>query len=483
MINGKVFEYLKKQYGCNISTAFYSNIDVWRDWWRGFHQPFHHYKWSNGSRLLDRDMFTLKMAKKVCEDWAAILLNQKTQIIIDDKKTDIFLQGENENGGVLGCNKFWRQGNALMEKAFYSGTGAVTIRFTGLKVAANGALLRTPKTVIKLSFLSAEHIIILSKDNDNITEAAFCSHLNLKGTDYIYLEVHTLDSEGNYIISNKYFKEENGTLTEAPLPSGMLSAIHTHSPVPLFAIVSPNIVSNIDGGNGLGQSVFSDALDTLKGIDIAYNNLCCDFKLGAKKVFMNKSLLDMVDGKTIAPDDINQQLFSFVGDELTNADGGKQLVQEHNPLLRTEENTKGIQAQLDYLSFKVGFGTKHYQFNAGSIVTATQYTGDKQDLIQNANKHYTAVEEFLLQLVRGILWAGKNVLGADINPEAELQIKFDESALIDEAAERAKDAEDINLLIMQPWEYRVKWYGETKEQALEVLSEVQSDDDIMGFGG
>lgn len=33
---------------------------------------------------------------------------------------------------------------------------------------------------------------------------------------------------------------------------------------------------------------------------------------------------------------------------------GKSMVQEHNPDLRVADNTAGIQAQLDYLSFKVG---------------------------------------------------------------------------------------------------------------------------------
>ena len=58
---------------------------------------------------------------------------------------------------------------------------------------------------------------------------------------------------------------------------------------------------------------------------------------------------------------------------------------------------------LDYLSFKCGLGTKHYQFNAGSIVTATQYTGDKQELIQNAAKHYIPVEAALKAVVKDAL--------------------------------------------------------------------------------
>lgn len=484
-MNSQILDILQKEYGCGVTTDFYKHIDLWRDWWKGYHKPFHHFKFDNGEKMLERDMFTLKMAKKVCEDWASVLLNQKTKLILKDTASGVWLQGENETGGVLGNNNFWLQGNLLMEKAFYSGTAAAVIRFKHLRMMSDGQVLRTPETSVKISYISAEHIVVLSTDSGAVTEVAFCSEHIDDGNKYIYLEIHTLNKDGTYVIKNRYFKSENGMLSQSPLPAGMAETVRTGSPVPLFAVISPAIVNNIDESSGMGISVFADAIDQLKGIDIAYNNFVSDFKLGAKKVFMNSSLIKQAsDGTKVAPDDTNQQLFCYVGDELmNNSDGSKQLIQEHNPTIRVEENTKGIQAGLDYLSFKVGFGTKHYQFNAGSIVTATQYTGDKQDMIQNANKHYTAVEAFLQQLVRGLLWAGKNVLGANVDQDTEITINFDRSALIDENAERLKDKDEVRDELMLPWEYRVKWYGETKEQAKAILAQLESDDDLMGFDG
>ena len=72
-------------------------------------------------KRIERDMFTLKMGKKVCEDWASLLLNEKTEIVIDDKSSSEFVQGAEEEqgtGGVLGDNKFWSKANALIEKSF-----------------------------------------------------------------------------------------------------------------------------------------------------------------------------------------------------------------------------------------------------------------------------------------------------------------------------------------------------------------------------
>lgn len=77
-MNSFVIEWLNKRYRCSISDGYYNTIDVWKDWWRGFHEPFHKVKVFDGKKLRSRDMYTMKMAKKVCEDWASLLINDKT---------------------------------------------------------------------------------------------------------------------------------------------------------------------------------------------------------------------------------------------------------------------------------------------------------------------------------------------------------------------------------------------------------------------
>ena len=60
---------------------------------------------------------------------------------------------------------------------------------------------------------------------------------------------------------------------------------------------------------------------------------------------------------------------------------------EYNPDLRTEQNGKAVQDALDYFSFKCGLGTRRYRFEASGVKTATEYTGDRQDMVQHANRH------------------------------------------------------------------------------------------------
>ncbi|MGN0602719.1 MAG: hypothetical protein ACI4I2_01970 [Oscillospiraceae bacterium] len=494
-MNKQIIQWLNDEFDYNISGEYYDKfIKVWLDWWRGYHIPFHRFFFNNGKKTIKRDLYSLKMGKKVCEDWAAVLLNSKTHIKISDKPANDFVQGERETGGVLGSNCFWTKGNRLIERAFASGTGAVTIHISGgIRLTGEGELHTvetSPNAALQLNYLSAEYIIPLTVDNGRITEAAFVSETSVKGKKYLLLELHRLDDNKNYVISNYRFSADSEQLVPVALPDDMIQTFNTGSPVPWFAVFMPNIENNVECANGLGLSILHNAIDALKAVDLCFNNFCSDFYLGQKKVFMEKSIVEKTDdGVEIAPDDVHQQLFTMIDFPIENGgEDSKRFIMEFNPDLRVDGNTKGVQSALDYLSFKCGLGNKHYQFNGGTVVTATQYTGDQQDLIQNADKHYTAVEQFLLSLVRSIIHIGKHLIGADISENAEIEINFDRSVIIDDSAERLQALQEVRDGVKAGWEYRMEFYGETEEKAKAMIAEISgegtefTDDELMGFG-
>lgn len=466
-----VIDYINKKYNLDVSADYYKNVDLWKRWWKGYDADFHRFKEtaSDGTQI-NRTLSRMKMAKKVCEDWAAILLNEATEIVINDDAASTFLFGRHEGtaedkDGVLEECDFWNEANILIEKAFATGTGAFVCHLNGMSITDDGKLNSDESTGVSIDYLTAEHIIPISQKRGKLTEAAFWSEDVVRGKTTVYLELHLLES-GTYKIENHFFEEKNGGLKEIDLPDNIAEVIYTGTDVPFFSIIRPNIANNIDERTALGISVYADAIDILKGVDLAYNNLNKDFKLGGKKVFLNSRMVRYDDqtGQQITPDDVAQQLFVTTGDGLVDNDG-KKMIEEFNPSLRVAENKDGIQGQLDYLSFKCGFGTKHYQFNAGQIVTATQYTGDKQELLQNASKHYITVTASLKQLMRSLLWIGKNVCGVPLNESAEITIKYDDSYVTDKETERLRDREEVDRGIMQKWEYRMKWYGEDEETA------------------
>ena len=474
---GLAVGYLNKKYETNISTEYYTFIENWRLWWEGYVKEVHSYRelGVDGAARL-RELYRLGMAKRITEDWAALLLNEKTMIVADDKKSGQWLLGdesEQGTGGVLGESNFWAEANELLEKAFAFGTGAFVARADGAKVNENGAVIPSPTCKASIEFVDALSIVPLSVEKSRITEAAFISEFVKMGKTYIYIETHTKGENGNYIIENEYFLLDGMQMKKTDLPKHIAPLIDTGSNIPWFSFIYPNITCNIKECNGLGMSVYANAIDTLKAVDIAYNNFVKDFKLGGKKVFYNKSMLQTNDeGKTITPDDVVQQLFQQVGDGMDF--DAKQMVQEFNPSLRVQENKDGVQAQLDYLSFKCGMGTKRYQFNATGVKTATEYNGERQELVQHAQRHAIVLESALKTLCKALLHIGKVFCGAAVDPDTPININFEDGFVIDDVAARENDRQDVRDGLKQAWEYRVKWYGETEEEAKAALEGMQT---------
>lgn len=459
-------EKLGREYGCTFDTGYYPKIRLWEEWWQGFVPEVHRFvQYGVDGRRIERRIYSMHMGKRICEDWASILLNERTTISVGHRGSGLFLQGQDGTGGVFGKTKFWRQGNELVEKAFALGTGAFVLRVKGMRRTGGGSVVPDPSACVGIEYVTAKQILPISVENGEITEAAFVSGYVRRGKTYAYIETHTKNALGNYVIRNRFYELHEGTLTERKLPSGVAETLDTGSGRRWFSIVRPNIANNMDAPDGMGISVYGNAIDALEGVDLAYNNTNRDIYLGGKKVFYNKALLQRgADGSYISPDDVIQQLFTQLGDD---GDFDKsEMIQEFNPSLRSQENRDSVQAQLDYLSFLCGLGTHRYQFNGTSVIrTATEYVGNKQELIQMAAKHYVLMEEAVKNLCGGILYIGREFCGADADPDAEITLNFENSYIINKDDERNCDREDIRLGLMSPAEYRMKWYGDTEDEA------------------
>lgn len=442
-----VLELLRAEYGLEADGAYYRHIEEWTSWWRGLYEPFHRYRERCDEHLVEREMYTMRLAKKVCEDWAAILLSERTRMGFDDPQAGALVEETFDR-----CD-FWRRANELCERAFATGTGAAVLRVEGARLDEDGV---PHGGRIRMEFLSADAIVPLSVEGGRITEAAFVSESIVRGQRRVYVETHTRQ-DGCWHIRNRFFRMRGGRLEEIEPPEGVAGQVRLPFETPLFSILSPNIVGNIDGARGLGISVFANAIDNLKGIDLAFNNFCRDFKLGGKKVFINQRLTRRdAQGRVLTPDDVAQQLFTTMGE--AELDDTGRLIQEFNPSLRVEENRLGLQAQLDYLSFKVGFGTRYYRFEGnGTSVTATQYVGDKREFLQHAAKHAISAERFLRGVIGAVLALGRGVLGLPLEEQQRYSIRLDDGYILDAESERKRDMEQVGCGVMSAEEYRAKW--------------------------
>lgn len=476
-------KYLNKKKKWQIQGSYYARILEWQDWWRGWYEPFHLIRENKyDGTLRGRKMYRMKMVKRACEDWASLLLNDKTTVTVEDAASAKWLLGEDDQqtGGELGRMEFWPNANALVELAFRSGTGAFVMGIEGLTVH-NGQAVASPGAHLVLDYLPAECILPITTRHGKIIDIAFASEVIVDGKSCIYLQTHQLQ-QGRYHITNEYFTSENENSENAnyepkKLPAGIAASFVTGSSVPWFAVFSPNIVKTYSDGQGLGMSVFAEALDQAKQCDLAFDNYCRDIYLGGKKVFYNQKLFSSApdeNGGTrcIPPDDIRQQLFFATsgGDPDNNPEW-----HEYNPDLRVEDNSRAVQDALDYFSFKCGLGTHHYQFTSSGVKTATEYIGDRQDMVQHANRHQIKIEAALLQLFRSMLWAGKTLLGADIDPDTPITINFDDSYITDAETRRAQDKDDALSGFIPKYRYNMEWRGMNKEEAQTAVQEASEE--------
>lgn len=418
-----------------------SHHDEWLNWYQGYVKDFHHYTVYNGIEMVGKDRYTLGMAKTISEDWANLLLNEKVKIYTG---TDF----DKELEKVFEYNNFRVKGNQLIELAFALGTAAFVEYLD-----ADGEVV--------VDFIRAGMIYPLSWDNGYVNECAFGSMRERDGKKQYYIQIHKLSDRDTYIIENHIVDAESGA--DIDLDEGMLPEVDTGIEIPLFQIITPNIVNNIDLDSPYGISVFANAISQLKGCDLVYDSYMNEFELGKKKITVPVSLAKIQMGETgVAKPvfDKNDTVFYAIPDDRD----GKNTIKEIDFKLRSAEHDLAITKVLDLLSFKCGMGTGRYKFENGVVKTATEVISDKSELYQSLKKHEIVLESALIGMVKAI---GKL---KDVEIE-KVNIDFDDSIIQDKESERQTDKGDIAIGVMGTLEYRMKWYNETEEEAAKMIPE------------
>lgn len=467
----------------NELQDYYSKIDKWRCYWKGYDPKFHKYVIANANKdPMQLNRKSMYMAKKVAEDWASLLLNDKTYVTLgDDKKSQEFLTGDDieQQGGVFGKSNFWNQGNRAVEKAYALGTAVFYLDL--VEPFVNKSKLYAKD--IKIRYIKdPKQFIPLGCENEKITECALYSYKASQGKQYIYLQIMKCEND-KYRIFNHYYQKVNELYQKVELPEGM--AEWYELPCKPFFVLTPNIENNFIEDIPMGASIYSNAIDCLQLCDIAFDNFYTDFYLGRKKIFMDQDMFateqivvkDETTGKNkvvtkpLVGETIEQSLYVNIG---KTTPGENRRFEEYNPSLRVEENKEGIQFALNLLSSKCGFGQNKYQFQTQNMTTATQVRVSNKDQTESIWKQRIQITEVITEMVHSILILGKEICLLDVNQNAKITIKFDDTMFTDEEAERMKDLNDVNAGIMAKYEYRMKWYGEDEDIAKAKIEEIEN---------
>lgn len=465
-------EFLKKELGITVpDVSYYTKIAQWEEWYGGYVPEFHKTRVANGINVIQRDIYHLNMAKRVAEDWSSALLAEDLEIKIessDRNKSSVFVQGSKGDGGVLGSNDFKNLLSQALETAYALGTSAIVLGINNIAVDDSDNIINNNDRSLSLQSFDAMSILPISYDKNKITECAFLSDVVVKGSTCTLINIHMTSPTG-YVIMN-YVVDAKGKKLDAE-SLGFVPFLETLSKVPYFTILKPNIVNNISKITPLGISVYANAIDNLKGTDTAFDACVREVITGQRIIFFNKMLLMTDDsGHSIVPNDCKQSYMQFFGDDALS--DVKEFIKEFHPTLNTEGLDKELQNQLNMLSLKCGLGAHYYNFTQDGVTTATEYVGERQDFQRNAIKNSGYLTSAVKTLIRAILSAGKQFLGANVNPDSKIVVTAQDNVLADDITIREQDRIDVENGILSKAEYRAKWHNETIEAATKAIGAI-----------
>lgn len=452
-------------YDISIKTNNDKNVDLWDSWYKGNVKSFHTYwVYNRPGRKVRRKKRTLQMFKKVCEDWADLLMSDKVDIRLENEDDNEMLQK------LINDLKLYVIINQGIEKAFALGTGALIFSIKGLNT--NGEqLIVGENTEPFVEFVDAKKVIPLSWSNEDVTECAFINYKTEQGTKYIYISMHVLDKNNEYVIKNYKFRYDNKKMY-ASEDDNILEKFETHSKIPWFTCIKPNICNNYEDDSPFGISVCANSIATLMNIDDIYDCKDLEVMLGKRRTFVSEDLLTYDEGKeqyVFDPNDISV----YVLPKNFNKD---MLIQSDNDDLRTDKMINDLNNELDVLSSKVGFGQEHYSFNNRQIQTATEVISQNSDMYRTIKKHELLLEANLKQFFKALIQGCNMIKYNDYEFKSdEVIIDFDDSIIEDKGTELQRAQNNVSLGLLSKKTYLIDYLGYSEDEAIKELENIDNE--------
>ena len=321
--------------------------------------------------------------------------------------------------------------------------------------------------------------------NDVIDGVIFHNWKKVDKKWYTRLEYHRFEGD-LYLISNKCYlgDKPDDTKEQVDISTTPWSGLTEEAAVqnvdkPIFGVLRMPQANNIDLNSPYGLPVFSEAVQELRDLDIAYSRNSKEIKDSKRTVLLDSdAMIDsgrMLSTQThVALEARRDQLGLPEMVRNVRGDGKEMFYQEINPQLNTETRMTGINALLSQIGYKVGFSNGYFVFNESTgIQTATQVEAEQQRTIQFIKD----VRDKLESCLNGLIYA-INVF-ADLYklaPAGKYEVTYDFSDITYSFEEERAHHYQLAIQGYFPWEeYYVRFLGYSREEAQDLLKMAKSE--------
>ena len=473
----KLEDFLQTNYGYNpdVKNIMQTYIDQWKSWYAGNVKDFHNYFIYNGKKKIKQKRFTMNMAKEISEDWSDILWSEKCEISMADENS------QEQFNELIDSLDLYSLINQSIEKSGALGTESAVVSVYDLIQNEDGMYLDVSNAKTRVDLVDIDWIYPLTWNNKNITECAFGSVEYVKGVRYVVLSVHKLADNGNYIIHNHLFRDNNGNLTEITEQDDVMKDFDTKSNVPWFAIFKPMLTNNLFNNSPFGIPHYANAIDNMKAVDICFDALKNEVNDGRKRIFARADMFNYDDGTQRLVFDPNDTTVYQLPSGATKDD----LIQSDSDNLRTDKQIETLNTNLNILGNKVGFENDHYKYDGGKLQTATAVISANSKMFRRKKKLEIGYESAIYDLTRAICYASTQFGTYNINTDG-MVITFDDSILEDVDTISNRALREVNAGLLSKVEYRMKVFGESEEVATENIKKIKEEnpsvDDLLGTG-
>ncbi len=423
-----------------------TKVNEWLNIYKGKIKNHEYYVY-NGKKKVKQILKSLNIASQSCGDLADFFFNEKLDLTFSDETIG------NKIKEVLKANGFLYNSNKLMQLVKALGTGAYCVF--------------KEKDVIKMNYLNAKNIIILSNDNKEVESILFYSTENRKDGEVLTINAHIFDGKQYIIYNREYLKDANGEYRKLDLGKE-LETIETKSVVPKFATIITPENNNIDINSPYGLSCYANAYDTLLSIDRAYDTYDNEVWLGRKRIYVKGGAVQFntdSDGN-ITPifDATDTTYYQIPGNDKDP------MVKDETSTLRITEIKDALQGQLNLYTSKVGLGHNYYKFQNGEVyVNTDNVISANSDVYRKIKKQ----ENIITEAITKVCYAIAELLG--ITTQFDVSVFYDDSIIEDTEQIRKQAQTEYNSKLISKAQYYRDVYKLGEKEAIEFATKMNEE--------